>query len=190
MFALDFFDAMPHVAGTYTDSAGTFALRVNLLETDKAFRTSTRDQLIGSSVSGTIVSDARVRRGGRIHVGATEYRVDGVIPSSVPGLSDLKLDRRQGPAVLSMDATGIVSLDTTVQIAGEDIPAHINPSVEVESVGDDGTSMLVSRMMVAIRSTDAARLGVKAGTRVRVDGKNRAVAQAMADGLGFEKLLL
>lgn len=190
MLAQDLFDAMPHVAAVYTDTAGSFPLRVNLLEMDKAFRVSTRDQLIGSSVSGTILKDQRVRRGGRIHVGETEYRVDGVVPSPVPGLSDLKLDRREGPAVSSMDATGVVPLDAVVQIAGEDVPAHVNPSVEVEEMGDNGASLLVSKMMVAIRATDADRLAVKSGTRVRVEGRNKAVVRAMADGVGFVKLLL
>ncbi|WP_347138884.1 hypothetical protein [Paracoccus sp. SSK6] len=190
MFARDLFNAMPTKAAVYTDSLDTFPLRMNIVETDQAFRMSNRGRLIGSAVSGTVMKDARIRKGGRITVGTTEYRVDGVVPSPLPGLSDLKLDRRAGPAIWVVDAADILPTPDTITINGEDIRANVNHSVEVEEVGENGSRAIVSRMMVAIRAADAERLGVKAGTRVHIDGARKTVGRAMADGVGMVKLLI
>lgn len=186
--AADLFRALPTEAATYADSAGTFALRVNITEIDKAFRTSGRDQLIGSAAAGTILKDARVRRGGRITIGARVYRVDATMASPVPGLTDLKLERLEGDAPPVFDARGLVPLDETVTLGGVEVRAHINRTVEIEEIGNDGSRQIVSRTMIAVRTQNA--VGVKAGDRVRVDGRNRPIARVLADGLGFVRLLV
>lgn len=187
-FASDFFDAMPHEASVYTDSVGSFPLRVVVNEIDKALRIDGGDELIGSSVVGVVLTDARVRRGGRLVIADREYRIDGVLGSRVPGMSDLKLERVAGNAVPVVDATNLVPLDETVTIDGVSVPANVNRSVEVVEIGRDGTRQIVTKTMVAIREIDAPTL--KAGQRVGIDGRNRPVASVMNDGLGFLKVMV
>jgi hypothetical protein len=182
------FSAMPTEAAVYEDSAGSFALRVNITEMDKAFRTSGRDQIIGSATAGTVLREARVKRGGRITIGARVYRVDAAMASPVPGLTDLKLERIEGDAPPVVDARGLVPLTETVQIGGADIPAQINRSVEVEEVGRSGNRVIVAKAMVAIRVEDAE--GIKGGDRITFDGKTQPIARVMSDGLGFVRLLV
>ncbi|MCZ4366623.1 head-tail joining protein [Sulfitobacter dubius] len=191
-YGRDFFDAMPTVHGIYRRTPHEFDLSVSIMEADKAFRTSTREQLIGSDASGVILEDIRIRRGGTIIAGAATYRVDAVMPSSVPGLSDLKLERIEGAAVPVRDASADLPLDEEIELqldgAWRTVPAMITPSVEVEEVGRDGTRIIVSRAMIAVRVAEAP--GVKAGTAIRFKGKQKAVAQALDDGLAMIKLLV
>ena len=191
-FGRDLFDAMPTVPGIYRRTPHEVELRVLIQESDKAFRASARDQVIGSDASGVVLTDPLIRRGGIIFAQGAEYRIDAVMPSSVPGLSDLKLERIEGAATLVIDASADVPLDREIEIlrdgAWERVPANIMPSVEVEEIGSDGNRLIVERAMIAIRVVDAA--GVKAGSAIRIDGKRKPVARALADGLGFIKLLV
>eukprot|EP00919_Chromeraceae_sp_WS-2016_P007457 GHVR01017525.1.p1 GENE.GHVR01017525.1~~GHVR01017525.1.p1 ORF type:complete len:182 (-),score=33.70 GHVR01017525.1:357-902(-) len=181
---------MPTVPGVYLRTPHEFDLRILVQESDKAFKTSRRDQLIGSDTSGVVLEDARLRRGGTITAGGATFRIDAVLPSSVPGLSDLKLERIDGAAIPVFEAD--IPLDDTVELLldGEwvTVDANVNPSVEVEELGRDGTRVIVSRAMVAVRIGDAP--GVKAGTAIRVKGRQMTVSQELADGLGMTKLLV
>lgn len=190
MYADRFFRALRLRDATYTDSAGSFSLRLNVVETDKAFRTSARDQLIGSSVTGLILTDARVRRGGVLAADGTTYKVQQVIQSSVPGLSDLKLERKEGAAQYAFDATRRVPFNDTITIGQEIIRAHVNESVETEDAGDNDQSIVVSRMMVAIRAEDAGRLQLKIGSRFKLRGKTKVALRVMEDGIGMVKILV
>ncbi|GAW36999.1 hypothetical protein RA2_04074 [Roseovarius sp. A-2] len=187
--AEDFLDAMCPVPATYSRGVDTAELRAAIQEADKAFKTSRRDQLIASDCSGVILRDALVRRGGRLTLtDGTEYRIDRVMNSGVPGLSDLALVRLNGVALPVYDASQEIPLDATVTLDGAEIPAHVNPSVEVEEIGDDGSRVVVSRIMVAIRAEDAA--GARPGSVVVVDGEARRAARVMNDGLGMVKVLV
>jgi hypothetical protein len=191
-YGRDLFDAMPTVPAVFRRAPHEFDLDVFIQESDKAFRTSRRDQLIGSDASGVILTDARIRRGGTLETASATYRVDAVMASSVPGLSDLKLERIEGAAVPVFDATADIPLDQEIEIqrdgAWVTIEANIMPSVEVEEIGRDGTRIIVSRAMIAVSVADA--VGVKAGTAIRLGGAQKAVSQALADGLGMIKLLV
>jgi hypothetical protein len=191
-YGRDLFDAMPTVPAVYRRTPHEFDLRVSILESDKAFLTSSRDQLIGSDASGVILEDVRIRRGGTITAGAATYRIDAVMPSSVPGLSDLKLERIEGAAVPVRDASADLPLDEEIELqldgVWHTIDAMITPSVEVEEVGRDGTRIIVSRAMIAVRVADAP--GVKAGTAIRFKGKQETVSQPLDDGLAMIKLLV
>ncbi|WYK04398.1 hypothetical protein DWF04_015410 [Cereibacter sphaeroides f. sp. denitrificans] len=115
-FTTDLFDALPHQPATYAGPAGSFDLRIAITESDRAFRTSRRDQVIGSDASCVVLDDRRVRTGGVIATGGARYRVDAFFPSSVPGLTDLRLVRISGTAAPVFDATGIVPLDQEITI--------------------------------------------------------------------------
>jgi len=180
--------ALRPLSAQYERGPDAFEVLIAIQEADKAFRTSRRDQLIASEVSGVIEKDSRIRRGGRLTIGDRVYRIDNVMNSSVPGLSDLALDRIAGDAVPAIDATGLVRLDADIELDGLPVKAHVNPSVEVEEVGRDGSRVIVSRMMIAVKAADAASAGP--GSFVRVDGRRRAVARVMSDGLGLVKLMV
>lgn len=187
--AADFLDALIPVVAQYTRGPDTFQVRVAIQESDRAFRTSKRDELIGSDASGVVLTDPMLRRGGRLTIaGGTEYRIDRVMSSPVPGLSDLSLERVAGAERPVFDASSTVPLDQEIELNGKPIAAHVNPSVEVEEVGRDGTRVVVSKMMIAIRAADA--VGIQTGAAVRIDGRRRAVARVMSDGFGMVKLLV
>ena len=187
-FASDLFDSLNPVPATYADSAGSFALRMAVQELDKAFRLSRRDRLIGSAVTGAVLTDARIRRGGKITTASAVFRVDGVHAGSPPGLSDLALERLEGAAAAVFDMSDVVPLDEEVEIGGRTIPANVNRSVEIEEVGRDGTRLVVSRIMVAVRALDA--FGVKSGDKITFDGRTRSIARAMNGGVGLMNLLV
>jgi len=186
----DMFDVMPYVSGVYSDSQNTFDINVNILESDKSFRISSRDRLIGSSSSGTIIENNLVKRGGKITIGGKVYRIDKVHAGAVPGLTDLKLERIEGTAILAGDARCIVPQEEVVIFEGVEIPAHINRSVEVEELGRNGTRKIVSRIMVAIDADIAETMGIKSGSRITVDGRERTTARVMDDGVGLVKVLI
>jgi len=191
-FGQDLFDAMPTVPGVYRRTPHEFDLRVLVQESDKAFRTSRRDQLIGSDASGVVLADARLRRGGTINAEGATYRIDAVMPSSVPGLSDIKLERIEGEAIAVFDASGDIPLDQEIglQLDGNwlTISANVMPSVEIEEIGRDGTRIIVSRAMIAVRVADVG--DVKAGTAIRISGKQQSVSRVLPDGLAMLKLLV
>lgn len=188
-FAQDFFEALDPIPATYKRGVDEFDLEIAVQESDKAFRTTKRDALIGSDASGVVLDDARFRRGGLIttSLGQT-FRVDDYHLSSIPGLTDLKLDRIEGDATPVFDATDMVSLDAEIELDGVTVEAHINRSVEVEEINSAGTRVVVSRMMIAVTAEDGA--SAKGGSVVRVCGRRKNVVRVMDDGLGFKKLLV
>jgi len=186
--AQDFLDAMMPVRAVYARTPEEFGIQVAIQESDQAFRTSLRDQIIGSKSSGVILTDARIRRGGRLTVGDRVYRIDNVIASSVPGLSDLKLERIAGATLSVFDAVPHLPLDEEIEIGGQVVAAHINRSVEVEEIDGSGVRVVVARMMIAIPS--AAAVGLGTGDKVCVDGRTRSIARVMDDGVGMTKLLI
>ncbi|MFC3088523.1 head-tail joining protein [Tabrizicola soli] len=186
--AADFFDAMNHIAVEYSDSLGTFSTRAAFAESDRAFRTTGRDDLIGSSSSAVVIADPRYKRGGKLTAGATIYRINTVIPSNIPGLSDLALQRLEGAAALVFDATDQVPLEDTLEYQGTVYPCHANRTAEVEELGKDGTRKVVARVLIAVRVSDLPN--IKGGDKITFDGRLRPIARVMADGVGFLKLLV
>jgi hypothetical protein len=191
-FGQDFFDALPTVPGTFRRAPHEFALDIFIQESDKVFKTSRRDQLIGSDASGVVMKDVRLRRGGTIETADATFRIDNILDSSIPGLSDLQLERIAGVAVPVADAGGNVPMDDELQILRgsewETVPANIMPSVEIEEIGRDGNRVIVSRTMIAVSVEDA--VGVSGGAAIMLNGKRKTVTQSLADGLGFVKLLV
>lgn len=186
----DIFEAMPYVSAVYSDSQGTFNINVNILESDKSFRISSRDRLIGSSSSGTIIENSNIKRGGKLTISDKVYRIDRVHAGSVPGLMDLKLERIQGTAILAGDARNNLPFDEVIIINEIKIKAHINRSVEIEEVGRNGTRKIVSRTMIAFDADIAEEMGVKSGSKITFDGRERTVVRIMDDGVGLVKVLI
>lgn len=186
--AADFLDAMGSVAVEYTDSTVAFAARAAFAESDKAFRTTGRDDLIGSSTSAVVLKDPRYKKGGKLTAGATVYRINTVVPSNIPGLSDLALQRLEGAAALVFDATDQVPLEDTLEYQGTVYPCHANRTAEVEELGKDGTRKVVARVLIAVRVSDLPN--IKAGDKILFDDRVRPIARVMADGVGFLKLLV
>lgn len=181
---------MRAVAMTYTDSAGSFPVQVAVTETDKAFRTNMREEVIGSNVVLTMAKDARVRRGGAVEApDGRRFRLDNPVPSGVPGLVDWGAARIAGEAVPVIGFKPHVPMNDTITIAGSDVACNVNDSVETEEVGPDGRRMVKIRTMVAIHAADAA--GVKAGDTIQFRGRGyRLNSHPMLDGIGFAKILL
>ncbi|OOY22494.1 hypothetical protein BMI91_19625 [Thioclava sediminum] len=188
-FADDIFDAMSPVPASYSRGPDTADLRVVIVESDQAFRTSRRDSLIGSDVSGVVLENSLLRKGGKLQLATGQiYRIDSVLKSTVPGLSDLKLARIEGDAIALFDASDLAPLDDTVDLDGVTIPANISWSVEVDTIDSSGSRLTVSKIFVAVRAADAA--SAKPGSVVRLDGRRRSVERVMNDGLGLVKLMV
>ncbi len=188
--AHDIFKAMKRYPAVYTDSQGSFDFEVAIVESDKAFAVTSRVRMIGSDSVGVALEDDRLRKRGRFVAGGSEYRINKTLPSPIPGLVDLKLERLSGDAKIVRDASQDIPRNFTVYVDDTPYKVHMNRSVEVEEIQADGSSLIVARMMLGFTKADETAAGLKNGSKIKVLGKTKTISTVMDDGVGMVKVLI